>query len=441
MASSVGSMQLMRGVGLVLITAITTYSITSQLQAGRCDAIARATAKYVVGSFKNELKAAAVPPPLPALVVNAPCPAPAPAPAIAVLPPPPSISADASKQDSLLPGQTTPTSPTSRTCSASHCRRCPLRSDSRSCRWEFRRYIPSVLEEQWWKVVDTHGADPCPAATGGFKEYFDLYFEAIAQSEATPDAQLPYGGCKCDKGLKPQALDPRVFSRFEYINSCTKEVEYSYIEPLAGILRHPSTCIDFGTKLRKDWLIVDQWELHKNDVFDQKFYYFDAGASVWTAGAGGASQAWFDSVYANKCANFDGYWMWEVTAHNTSLVMAQVPNFVKPKYRWFNIPAAIKKTDPDSPLRHIRESATREDYVMFKLDIDNNPVEEGIVKELVADPELMSLIDEFFWEHHINMHPMKLAWKDQISETATQRDSIQFFRTLREHGVRAHSWV
>mmetsp|Transcript_47599 Transcript_47599/g.113126 ORF Transcript_47599/g.113126 Transcript_47599/m.113126 type:complete len:431 (-) Transcript_47599:58-1350(-) len=430
-------MQALRALGLVVVSVVATALAMSQLQQYTCSQIARATAHYVVSSMRPAgVPTAAVAtgsvPTLPPLA------APASAPA---------AFAAASKQDALLPGQATLTSPTSRRCYEPHCVRCPLRADSRHCRWEFRQYIPSKLEAEWWTVVDENGADPCPAAKSlkstdlNFKQYFDKYFQAIYDGEATPDQKVPYGRCDCKKGLRPQALDPTVFSRFEYINSCTQEVQYTFIEPLAGVLRHPSTCFDYLKKLRKDWLIVDQWNLHKNDVFDQKFYYYDAGASVWNAGAGGASQGWFDSVYANKCANFDGYWMWEMKEHNQTIVMDQVPDFVKPKYHWFNIPAAIQKDHADSPLRHIRETATKEDYVMFKLDIDRNQVEEAIVRELLSDPELMELIDEFFWEHHINMYPMTQAWRRTISENATQRDSIGFFRTLREHGIRAHSWV
>jgi len=98
----------------------------------------------------------------------------------------------------------------------------------------------------------------------------------------------------------------------------------------------------------------------------------------------------------------------------------------------------MNKSHGNSPLFHMRHVAQPEDYVVFKLDIDNNTVEEAIVASMLADVELLSVIDEFFWEHHIDMVPHRRSWGRQ---TSTQRQSIALFRTLREAGVRAHSWV
>ena len=49
----------------------------------------------------------------------------------------------------------------------------------------------------------------------------------------------------------------------------------------------------------------------------------------------------------------------------------------------FNIKAS-PGDDWDNPLRHLLATATPEDYVLFKLDIDTNEVEEAIVRSLLA---------------------------------------------------------
>ncbi len=109
----------------------------------------------------------------------------------------------------------------------------------------------------------------------------------------------------------------------------------------------------------------------------------------------------------------------------------------------------------DNPLRHIAALATPADYVLFKLDIDNVEVEEGIVRGLLADPALLALVDEFYWEHHVNFAPMNSAdcvrttrgnpadcpgWKTHNSPQ-TMNDSLTLFAALRHAGVRAHSWT
>jgi len=327
-------------------------------------------------------------------------------------------------------------------CSASPCSPCATRSSSEKCRWKFQRYIPSELEQKWWKVAEEVGANPCLAMRTTFAKDFAKYKAAIADGQMAKDELLPEDTCQCESGSAPQRLDPTVFSRYEYENECTSEVAVSYIEPLAGVLRHPGLCEDFGaTVLRKDWLVVDQWTLHKDWHPEARFFYFDAGASTWSDGLGGASQAWFDNVYFNKCAPFQGYWLWEVQDENPTQVFAEVPARAKPNYHWYNIPASDNKESADSPLYHIRSVARPDDYVVLKVDIDNNAVEEGLVSGLLHDPELLSLIDEFYWEHHINMPPMAKIWGNQISRTRNQKDSIEMFRSLREAGVRAHSWV
>ena len=94
----------------------------------------------------------------------------------------------------------------------------------------------------------------------------------------------------------------------------------------------------------------------------------------------------------------------------------------------------------DNPLRHIATLATPEDYVLFKLDIDNVVVEEGIVRSLLADPALLALVDEFYWEHHVNFRPMNAAWRTS-QDSKYMNASIPVFARLREVGIRAHSWT
>ena len=52
----------------------------------------------------------------------------------------------------------------------------------------------------------------------------------------------------------------------------------------------------------------------------------------------------------------------------------------------------------------------------------------------------MALIDDFYWEHHVNFQPMVKYWATGRS-ARTMNDSIAMFAGLREAGVRAHSWT
>mmetsp|Transcript_2633 Transcript_2633/g.4510 ORF Transcript_2633/g.4510 Transcript_2633/m.4510 type:complete len:389 (+) Transcript_2633:70-1236(+) len=332
------------------------------------------------------------------------------------------------------------------TCNIEPCSPCHANTDSSSCKWKFRRYIPSELEARWWQVVEEVKMQPCVAMNERFSSYLEIYNAAIEAGWLSNYAVVPEGLCDCAKSMEPKSFDDSVFSRFEYENECTHELKTSYIEPLAGILRHPRVCVPADEKpflSRKDWLLVDQWELQKNRKHDSRFLYFDAGASFWLDGAGGSgsSQAWFDSIFVNLCAPFQGYWLWEAAPLKAAFVLGQVPARAKPNYHWYNIPASQDKTSSDSPLFHVRNTARLDDYVVFKIDIDNNPVEEAILYSLLDDPQLLSLIDEFYWEHHVNMYPMTKYWRETADPNKDQGDSIWAFRKMRELGIRAHSWV
>jgi hypothetical protein len=54
--------------------------------------------------------------------------------------------------------------------------------------------------------------------------------------------------------------------------------------------------------------------------------------------------------------------------------------------------------------------------------------------------ELLGLVDEFYFEHHVNVAPMHRHWG---SESLYQKlgDTYRIFTTLRKNGVIAHSWV
>ena len=116
------------------------------------------------------------------------------------------------------------------------------------------------------------------------------------------------------------------------------------------------------------------------------------------------------------------------------------------KYQYFNWPASSNSSDPSSPLNILKKIAQTGDFVVLKLDIDTPEVEMVILRELMNDPDLLELVDEFFFEYHVLFKPMNMDWFGSENPSPrptsdTLADSYKVFRTLREKGVRAHSWV
>ena len=52
----------------------------------------------------------------------------------------------------------------------------------------------------------------------------------------------------------------------------------------------------------------------------------------------------------------------------------------------------------------------------------------------------LGLIDEFYFEHHVNTQPMNRYWATQ-GAPQTLADSYRIFTALRGRGVIAHAWV
>ena len=116
------------------------------------------------------------------------------------------------------------------------------------------------------------------------------------------------------------------------------------------------------------------------------------------------------------------------------------PLRTQPYYHWYNIPVSSVPGHPDNALSYIKTIARPEDYVLLKIDIDHNPTETGIIKQLLASDELLGLVDELYFEHHVNVGPMHYHWN---TENDKQRlaDTYRLFSAFRQKGILAHPWI
>lgn len=119
---------------------------------------------------------------------------------------------------------------------------------------------------------------------------------------------------------------------------------------------------------------------------------------------------------------------------------------MKPFYHFFNAPVAAGIDDEMSPLHFITDIASPEDFVSFKLDIDTPSIEIPIAMEILRNPKISALVDEFFFELHFQCELMKwCGWGDKMPPvdhglTLDRYHAMKFFREMRELGIRAHFW-
>jgi len=273
--------------------------------------------------------------------------------------------------------------------------------------WHFVEYIPSAYERGWTENIGRLQGDVC----GETKKQMAEVNQWMSRSDMSTD----------------------IFSVFKFRNNCTGEVSLDYIEPLVGLTRSPYFCV-YGDAhvVSKDYLVVSPTSRR-----GAKAYLFDLGSSLYNSGAGGASQQWFVDTYNIK---WDGIFAWDAMAYSPSEFWTLVPKHLKPIYHFYNIPVSPEPNHPDNALDYILRVARPEDFVLLKIDIDNTPVEEALVDQILASEALLGLIDEFYFEHHVNIGPMNGYWGTGSSDK-TLADTYRIFTTMRNKGILAHGWV
>ena len=241
-------------------------------------------------------------------------------------------------------------------------------------------------------------------------------------------------------------------SHHVFVDSCSGKETRVPIEPLISFLRHPhAMCLDKtlrwqGSKayLLPSWPSEAYWPADAPRG-RARSYFFDLGASLYTAGIGGASQRWFVEQYERRGIVFDRILAWEAKAWEPGHIFGAMPDRVVDKVSYFNVPVNATPNGKHNPLRVLRAIASPDDFVVLKIDIDTLAIESALVDQILRDPELASLIDEIYYEHHVKFSPMYAMWWHRDSSTSkpkmTLADSYELFSALRERGIRAHSWV
>ena len=316
-----------------------------------------------------------------------------------------------------------------------------------SCCKTFVRYQPSELELSWKNTISKTRSNRVGWEEGCHKVRQEIGAHKRAVSGIQEHAARTIR----------QAYSSELSSML-YVDNCTGNEMTVPIEPLVSFLRHPlASChsekkawwysvigggnVDFT--LDKSYLLVPFAD--EMGAQSSRKWLFDAGASTYDAGAGGASQSWFVNTYRDRGFEFDRIIGWEAARTDPNEQWSSVPADIKRKTSWYNIPATKEIGGADNPLTFIKELTTPEDYVVFKLDIDAPAIEIALVQQIMGDPELLALIDEFYFEHHVTGSPMQWEGWGNLSTNQAQlsdiQDSYELFSFLRSKGVRAHSWV
>ncbi|GMH46935.1 hypothetical protein TrLO_g2545 [Triparma laevis f. longispina] len=262
---------------------------------------------------------------------------------------------------------------------------------------------------------------------------------------------FPPPGFSAGTPLPMKPTDGDIFSSFIFKNECTDETFTEYIEPLTSHLRHPTS--GCGTKFCTapdckpnqgggKYFYDRSWVIPPPSLpSTMSKFYFDAGASTWDGGQGGNSLGYFTTVWKRHNIDFKYIEAWEGTTPVPKFYKS-VPNHFKDvvEYHQELIDSTIGQGGTFVP-EVIKKKCKPEDYVLFKLDIDSGPVEQGNIDFILSSPEHLELIDEIVWEHHVSNYIMNAHWQGGIDESRSIKDSYEMFLKMRKAGIRAHSWI
>lgn len=153
----------------------------------------------------------------------------------------------------------------------------------------------------------------------------------------------------------------------------------------------------------------------------------------------------FLALYGQNCIDFDSIWAWEAEVTKPDVWWKPVPPTVRAKMHFYNV--FLK--DPSDFTAVLNATARPEDHVVVKLDIDAPELEKAIVDTILADPLLLGLIDEFFFEYHFHMDNPNGPWGATQTQNKTGRNwvpdtvdvALATMQRLRRAGVRAHFWI
>lgn len=293
----------------------------------------------------------------------------------------------------------------------------------------FVRYEPSEYEASW----ALNAASWAPIACAKLEEPKERELSSTWLDLGTSLLRDPTLGVKGGALSLPGAS---LLSRLVFADETGAETAVA-VHPLAGILRDPrGVCPGPYRDIQsKDFLILDPAGLALTR--GRRAILLDAGATRWSD-TDMEGLRWLVSTFGARGVVFDEILAWEARPQSAFDFFEGMPPSVVARTHFYNMPINAVPGGARNPLTLLKSIATPADFVVFKLDIDTEDLEEELLVQLLGDAEATGLVDMLFFEHHTSL-PAMAPWWGTI-DRASHKDSMQLFAALRARGILAQSW-
>jgi hypothetical protein len=165
------------------------------------------------------------------------------------------------------------------------------------------------------------------------------------------------------------------------------------------------------------------------------------GASTyadWHGDESALGTKWFVDRYAAFNLTFDHIYAFEFVKRDPGVVFRDIPLHVLSRYSYMNVGVEDSIDSRFNVWNIVRNVAQASDHVTVKIDIDSPDIEESLIEQFKRSSELLSLVDEVFYEDHVDTSVMYPFWGRNIKRKLS--DSYGDFLYLRQRGIRMHSW-
>ncbi|CAM9769015.1 unnamed protein product, partial [Heterosigma akashiwo] len=212
-----------------------------------------------------------------------------------------------------------------------------------------------------------------------------------------------------------------------------------FVEPLLPPMRHPKLCFNKRELMSLDYLVHDFAEMCKGLEATSRTVFIDIGASIFFHKGGINPALSLVNLYAKFGFKFDHVYAYEITRTEPEELFKHLPSELFAAYHWINVGVELDPSSKLNPWRMVRENYNENDFVVVKLDIDTPALEHALVIQLLEDDETGKLIDQFYFEHHVNVKEMRRYWRKNTDGSIYS--SLKLFSDLRGKNIPAHFWV
>ena len=249
--------------------------------------------------------------------------------------------------------------------------------------------------------------------------------------------QVPWGGSTMKSTTS-------LLSHIQHTAASGSQSDIQFVEPLLPQLRHYGLCLDKNRYLMDMKYMVHDFRYICNRLTPHsRTIFVDMGGSLLFHGGTSNPAITIANLYEQFGIMFDHVYAFEMTPFTPDQVkmiyQSNLPKTWETSYHWINVGVDSTVGSKLNPWTMIKEHFLPEDLVVVKLDIDTPTVELPLAQQFLQDPELLGLVDQFYFEYHVKLKELSRNWGYNLDDSVY--DALHLMTQLREKGVGAHFWV